>query len=92
MVKRWVLTATVNRPEGTVSGRYGGSVLFVAYRPLLGHWLWIFKGGESRVGEPPMIFVDEEWARANRNLSRPGVAPKKSLAIRRKRNEQLLLF
>jgi len=63
-MKIWVETRTVDYPEGTVSGRFGASLLFVGYEPLLKQWLWLQpKGVVERIAEPPQIFMEEEWVR-----------------------------
>jgi len=94
MAKRWIFTATIDPTAltgTTVSGRFGNSVMFCAYSKPLRQWYWIFPGGEERIPEPPMIFVDEEWARENRSLGKRHKF-EKPLAIRSKKPQQLLLF
>jgi hypothetical protein len=90
-MKHWTFTARVEPPTGVVSGRFGGSVMFVAYSKPLHQWYWIYPGGEEKIAQPQMLFLDEEWARAHpaKNFS-PKV--EKPLAIRQRKAEQLLLF
>lgn len=90
-MKRWCITSTLNPPEHVVSGRYAGSVLFVWYSRLLRQWYWVTGSSLELVAPPPLILVDPEWARANRNLGRTAKT-EKHLAIRRKKHEQLVLF
>jgi hypothetical protein len=63
---KWVLTAQVEPPEDkTVSGRYGGSVCFVAYSKLSG-WRMLLGGGlTQKIEEPPEFFCEDEWAAAH---------------------------
>lgn len=97
MMKHWVITATIDPTKltGTVTGRFGASIMTVAYSRLLRQWYWVFGGGgEQEIGEPPMIFVEEDWARENRTL---GLCPKaikteSSHRIRKKREEQLVFL
>jgi hypothetical protein len=65
--------------------------MFVAYSRFLRQWYWIYPGGEEKIAEPQMLFLDEEWARANpaKNFSPKRENP---LAIRRGKSEQLVLF
>ena len=88
-VKRWVITGTVNPPKGVVSGRFGASVMSVAYSQLVRQWYWIYPGGEEKIAQPQMVFVEETWARENRNLC--PIRTEKNLAFHQK-SEQLLLF
>lgn len=91
-MKSWIFTDRVEPPSGVVSGRFGASVMSVAYSRLLRQWYWIYPGGgEEKIAQPQMLFLDEEWARANpaKNFSPKVENP---LAIRRPRAEQLLLL
>jgi hypothetical protein len=90
-VKNWVMTASVDPPEGVTSGRFGAAVMFVSHSRLLRQWYWVYPGGAEKIPEPQMLFLDEEWARANpaKNFSPKVENP---LAIRRPRAEQLVLF
>jgi len=87
--KRWVFTWRVEPPEGVVSGRFGSTVLFVAYSPLVRQWYWICPTGEEKISEPSMLLLDEEWAR--KHPSKTFIKPEKKIAIRRKRAQQLVL-
>jgi hypothetical protein len=83
-VKQWFETRMLDYPTGTVSGRFGGSVMFVAYSRALAQWFWVYPGGEERIAEPPHIFVDEEWAREH-TLKTPRAKLSKAVNIRRKK-------
>ena len=92
-MKRWVLTGTIDpgKLTGVVSGRFGSSVMFVAYSRLLRQWYWIYGGGEEKISEPTMLFLDDKWCAAHpAKIFLP--RSEKSVAIRRKRSEQLMLF
>jgi len=95
-MKQWVPTDTVDvtKLEGVVSAKFGGSLLFVYYFKLGGWWEWVYPGGAEKIAEPPLLYLEEEWARTNRSLSATCKygSTEKSLAIRRKKCEQMMLF
>jgi hypothetical protein len=91
-VKRWVFTARIDPGDlgKVVSGRFGSSVMFVHYSRFTG-WHWIYPGGEEKIAEPEMLFLDPEWCEAHpAKVFRP--LSEKKVAIRRKKEDQLLLF
>ena len=89
MKKIWVETRTIKQPEGTVSGRFGSSVMFVFYFKALDEWRWVQPNSiEERIAEPQMVYVDEEWARKN-TLKTPRGRCEKPTRIHRKRHDQL---
>jgi hypothetical protein len=49
----------------------------------------VYPGGETPIAEPEMILVDEDWARANRNLSK--VVKFEKPRGRRRKSQQLIL-
>jgi len=36
--------------------------MFVYYSKLFRRWEWVFPGGVQAIKEPPMIYVEEQWA------------------------------
>jgi len=87
----WVETRLIEPPEHTVSGRFGGSVMFVGYFKWLNEWRWLQPGGiEERIAEPEMIFVDEEWVR-DHTLKQPRAMRESKNIHRSKSAEQFLL-
>jgi len=90
-VKQWLETRTLEYPAGTVSGRFGASVMFVAYSRWQRQWFWVYPGGEERIAEPPHIFVDEEWAREH-TLPAPRATLEKAVNIRRKKGAAQMLL
>jgi hypothetical protein len=90
-VKVWLETRTLDYPTGTVSGRFGGSVMFVAYSRALAQWFWVYGGGEERIAEPPLIFVDDQWAREH-TLPAPRGGLEKATCIRRGKAVQQLVL
>ena len=94
-MKHWILTGTIDPSKlngVVVSGRFGSSVMDVAYSPWGRQWYWVYPKGQERIAEPEMIYVDEEWARANRNLEKMPFKRENPLDIRRRKAEQLMLF
>jgi hypothetical protein len=89
---RWIFTSRIEPRdlEGIVSGKYGSTVMFVAFSPVTG-WHWIYPGGSERVSEPPMLFLDEQWARAHPRRSTV-IHRENPRRIRKKKAEQLNLF
>jgi hypothetical protein len=72
-------------------GRFGASVMDVAYDKLLDRWLWLQPYGVTEhIAEPPQIFVDELWARQH-TLETPRAKPEKPTRIRRGKAAQLVL-
>jgi hypothetical protein len=69
--------------------RFGSSVTDAAYSRLLGHWYMV--NPVERIADPPLIWMDPEFARAHpsKNFS-PKV--EKPACIRRRKAEQLVLF
>lgn len=90
-MKHWVITATIDpsKLEGVVSSRCGR---FVAYDKFLQRWIMVWGGGEKEIAEPSMIFVEEEWARANRDLSRKVERRENPFRVTKQKAEQLLLL
>lgn len=86
-------TIDLSKLKGVVSGRFlgdielSGSVLFVSYSHVTRQWYWVYPGGEEKIDEPQMLFLDDAWAVVNRLLT-PSVKP----LIPRKRDQQLNLF
>lgn len=78
----WLETRTLDYPAGVVSGRFGASVMFVAYSRALARWFWVYPGGEERIAEPHQIYVDEQWAREH-TLKTPRAKLTKPVNIRR---------
>lgn len=65
-MKNWVFTFRVDPPTGTVvSARNGGSVFFAGYSRLLRQWFMVYPGGEEKIDEPQMLFVEDEYAKAH---------------------------
>lgn len=93
-MKQWVTTNMIDLSKltGVISGRFGASVMFVAYEKYFRRWVWVYPGGAERINEPEMILVDENWARENRTLAQDHKAPPQRRGIRKKRVQQLELF
>jgi hypothetical protein len=90
-MKIWVETRLVEPPEHTISGRFGGSVMFVGYFKALNEWRWLQPGGiEEKIAEPEAIFLDEDYVKKHM-LKTPRPAREKPQHIHRKRSSQLLL-
>jgi len=91
-MKQWVPTDTVDvtKLDGVVSAKFGGSILFVHYFKLGGWWEWVYPGGAEKIAEPPLLWLDPLWVRANPSVSSSPL-PKKSQRIRRCKSEQLLM-
>jgi len=92
MMMRWVFASRIEPAdiEGTISARCGCNVFFAAFSKVTG-WLWIYPGGEEKIAEPQMLFVDEEWAREHPRRS-PVISRENPLRIRKQKVEQLRLL
>jgi hypothetical protein len=90
-VKQWFETRTLDYPTGVVSGRFGASVMFVAYSKWQRQWFWVYPGGEERIAEPPQIYVDVQWARKH-TLPAPRATLEKAVNIRRKKGAAQMLL
>jgi hypothetical protein len=61
-MKIWVETCTVERPEFTVSGRFGASIMFVSYSRLTDQWYWLQPNSViEKIAEPPLIYVEQDY-------------------------------
>lgn len=89
----WVETHTVDYPTATVSGRFGGSVMFVAFDKWRKQWMWVQPGGvEERIAEPTHLLVDEAWAAAHKLAApRARVENKRGHIRRKKQPTQMVL-
>jgi hypothetical protein len=72
-----------------VSGRFGGSVMFVSYSRFLRQWYWITPGSEEKIAQPQMLFLDPDWVVLH--PSKTFVAREKPLRIKQPKTDQLLL-
>jgi hypothetical protein len=89
-VKVWIETRTIEPPADVVSGRFGASVMFVAFDRWRQEWFWLQPHGiAERIAEPTHIFVDEEWAREHL-LKTPRPKLDKTSKLRRKKGAQQL--
>ena len=91
-MKRWVFTFRIepSELEGTVSGRFGQSVMFVAYSKYSG-WLLVSGSSLEKIAEPEMLFLDPEWARQHPRKS-PAPRRENPIKIRKQKAEQLCLL
>jgi hypothetical protein len=89
-MKQWIFTFRVEPPAGVVSGRFGNSVMFVAYQRLTDQWHWIYPGGAEKIEEPQMLFLDETWVREHPSKKNRG-RRENPLAIHKSKAEQLQL-
>jgi hypothetical protein len=64
-MKSWVFTFRVMPPAGTVSARNGSNAFFAYYSPITNRWSMIYPGGEERIDEPQMLFLDSEYVKAH---------------------------
>jgi hypothetical protein len=89
--KVWIETWRVDPPHDvTISGRFGASVMFVYHSRLLDAWFWLQPNSIiEKIGEPQMIYIDEEWIAAHPS-TRP--RPESSHKIHRQKQQQLVLF
>jgi hypothetical protein len=89
-MSQWIETRLVDYPTHVVSGRFGASVMFVAFDRLLKQWVWVQPGGvEEKIAEPTHIFVDEQWAREHL-LETPRPKLHTSTRIHRGKSDQQL--
>ena len=90
-MKVWVETRLIKPPEGTVTARFGSSVMFVAYFRALDQWRWIQPYSvEERIAEPEALFLDEDYVRNNMLTTARARRDKPTRIRRGKRSEQLL--
>lgn len=89
-MKVWVETRLIEPPHNvTMSGRFGNSIMFVAYSKLLRQWYWLQPGGiEEKIAEPQEIFLDEDYVNKH-TLATPRGKRERPTLIRRKRSDQL---
>ena len=87
-MKRWIFTSRIEPAdlEGTVSGRFGASVMFVSYSRVTG-WHWIYPSGQEKIDEPQMLFLEPDWARAHPRTS-PVSRRENPLRLRKQKIQQ----
>jgi hypothetical protein len=87
----WIETRTIEPPHNvTISGRFGASVMFVAYSRLLRQWYWLQPNGiEEKIAEPPLVYIDADYV-AKHTLAKPRARRDTPQHIHRKRSAQLL--
>lgn len=92
-LKRWVETRLIEPPDHSVMGRFGCSVMQVAYLRMIDQWVWLQPYGvEEKIPEPEKIFVGEDYIREH-TLATPRGRREKPTRIRRgKQPEQLSLL
>jgi hypothetical protein len=90
-MKVWIPTSEIEPAdlEGTVTGRFGAAVMFVAFSSVTG-WHWVYPNGMEEISEPPLLFIDPQWARLHPRRS-PVVHRAKPHLRRRKKSDQLVL-
>lgn len=91
-MKEWIPTSQIEPADlerRVVSGRFGSSIMFVAFFQLTG-WQWIFGGGEKSIPEPPLLLLDPIWAKAHPRKS-PIVHTEKPHLLRKQKTDQLTL-
>ena len=91
VMKLWMDTWRVEPPDHTVMGRYGASMMDVAYSHLTNKWYHVWGGHEEEIAEPQMLFLDADYARQHPRKT-PAPRAEKSVRIRKKREEQLILL
>lgn len=64
-MKNWIFTFGIEPPTCVVSARNGADVFFAAFSRALRQWFIVYPGGEERIDEPQMIFVESEYAKAH---------------------------
>lgn len=90
-MKKWIDTSLIEPADlkgQTVSGRFGGSVMFVAYSRISG-WHWVCPQSMEAIAEPPELLLEPDWAKAHPRKS-PLVERGKP-RIRKRKSEQLTL-
>lgn len=90
-MKSWVFTSHVEPPTGVVTGRFGQSIMFVAYSRLLRQWYWIVPGGEEKIAEPEMLYVEQGVSSKLNHSNSSSYLMKSSKHIRQRKSEQLAL-
>jgi hypothetical protein len=88
MSKRWHMTAFVEPPEHTVTGRFGASVMSVWHSRFLNQWYWICGSSMEKIAEPQMLFLDPAKVKRRQKITHRTENP---LRIKRSKTEQLLL-
>jgi hypothetical protein len=89
-MKHWVFTFRVEPPAHVISARDGSSVFFAAYSTALRRWFMVYPGGEEMIGEPEMLFLEEQYVREH--PSKVFVRPENISSCRKNKDAQLLLF
>lgn len=91
-MKQWVETIRVEIPNNTTMlGRFGVSIMDVAYSKWLDQWYWVQPGGIlEKIAEPEALFLDEKLIHKIK-LKSPRARREKPNLIRRKRADQLAL-
>lgn len=70
-MKLWVETRLVRPPDHTVMGRFGASIMDVAYDRWLDRWVWVQPHGiEEKIAEPEFLFLEQDYI-ANNMLRTP---------------------
>ena len=90
-MKEWVPTSQIEPAdlEGVVSGRFGAAAMFVAFSSVT-RWLLIIPGGgEEKIEEPPLLFLEPVWAALHPRKS-PVIRTEKP-SMKRKKNDQLVM-
>jgi hypothetical protein len=90
-MKEWIPTSQIEPAdlEGrTVSGRFGAAVMFTAFSSVTG-WHWIYPQGMEAISEPPLLFLEPQWARLHPRRS--PVIHREKVGIRKRKTNQLLL-
>ena len=89
-MKQWISTTLIepSELEGTVSGRTGGSIMFVAFSRVTG-WALVYAQGTEKIEEPSELFLEPSWANAHPRKS-PIIALEKP-RLRKRKGKQLEL-
>ena len=90
-MKRWIETRLVEPPTHTVSGRTGGSVMFVGYSRLTDQWWLVANGSAEKIAEPPELFLDDDWI-SNNLLTTPRARAETTPRLRRGKQAQQLVL
>ena len=92
LVKVWIETRLVRPPEHTISGRFGCSIMFVAYSKWLNQWYWMQPNSVTeKIPEPQEVFLEEDYIAHNMLATPRGRRETPSRIRRGKRPEQLEL-